>query len=64
MGEVSIRILNGRDYTIPRNASITYQKSSIFDHFWYLFEHLARPGEDLGANWKSSEFQKLVLDDF
>ena len=48
----------------PETATITTQKSSIFDHFWYLFELLGPPGEDLGAKRIPSGFQRPLLYDF
>ncbi len=35
----------------PINPQITGQKSSIFDHCWYLFEPLALPGSQGDTKW-------------
>ena len=52
---------------MPGNASITYQKSSILDHFWYLF---GGPGPPWGASGSQcdnesvpeSTFRRFLMD--
>ena len=60
-------ILNGREHTTqeekPKNTHTTTQEASVFYNFLYNFEHLAHPGEDLGAKGIQSESQRLLFVD-
>jgi len=58
--ETALQHEKGSAETAPR----TTQKSQICHHFWYLFELLGPPWEDLGAKGIPSGFQRPLLDDF
>ena len=49
----STKIQNGWEHTTQeeksRNSYNNYPEIVVFDHFWYLFELLGPPGEDLGG---------------